>query len=68
MSGTLIVTLFISFFVFLVAFLGIGLRVFLKKDKEFRGTCASASPAVANEIGECSICGGDPNKCDTKSS
>ena len=50
--------------VFAFAMLGIGIKLWAKKDGEFSGTCASNNP-VFNEEGEpCSFCGARPDeKC-----
>lgn len=47
--------------VFLVAFVMLNLR-HIVTGKEFRGTCASASPALKNEVGECGLCGRKPGE------
>ena len=54
-------TALIIFTVFGVSFLLINL-CHLVKGEEFRGTCASASPAVTNEIGVCTMCGAKPGE------
>ncbi len=48
----------------LIAFAGIAIKILVKKDGEFAGTCASNNPLL-NEDGEpCSLCGAKPNeKC-----
>ena len=47
-----------------LAFAGIAIKLLVKKDGKFAGTCASQSPFL-NENGEsCSICGAKPEeKC-----
>lgn len=62
---TLLPTFIIAVGVLLFAFAGIGIRVLFKKDKEFRGTCASKNPMLKDEIGDCPVCGGKVEKCDT---
>lgn len=52
------VVLGIIFGVFALSFAMINIRYIFKKE-EFRGTCASANPALKDELGECSSCGGD---------
>lgn len=43
-----------------LAFAGIAIKIWAKKDGEFSGTCASNSPFL-NEDGEnCSFCGASP--------
>ena len=43
---------------------GFAIKMFFKSDGEFRGGCASNNPMLRNEIGECTVCGDDPNKCE----
>ena len=38
-------------------FIGIGIKIILKKDGEFAGTCASQSPFLNKEGETCSFCG-----------
>jgi len=47
-----------------LAFAGIAIKILVKKDGKFAGTCASNNPML-NENGEaCSICGARPEeKC-----
>ena len=47
-----------------LAFAGIAIKLLLKKDGKFEGTCASNSPFL-NKAGEpCSFCGAEPGeKC-----
>ena len=43
-----------------IAVLGISIKILLKKDGKFSGTCASNNPFL-NKAGEkCSYCGADP--------
>ena len=50
----------ISVFLIAIAFLGIAIKLILKKNGEFSGTCASQSPFL-NKSGEpCGICGKIP--------
>lgn len=46
----------IIFGVFTISFILINIRHVITGN-EFRGTCASANPALANEMGECGGCG-----------
>ena len=52
-------TLLIIFVVFGVSFALINIRHILVGE-EFRGTCASANPALKTEDGSCSFCGSKP--------
>jgi hypothetical protein len=49
-------TLAIIFAIFGASFLLLNVRYIFTK-QEFRGTCASNSEMLKNQIGECSICG-----------
>ncbi len=45
-------------------FAGIGIKILLKKNGQFSGTCASQNPLLNKEGESCSLCGADPNeKC-----
>ncbi len=52
----------LSILLLLIAFAGIAIKILVKKDGEFSGTCASNNP-VLNDSGEaCSLCGAKPNE------
>jgi|TARA_B110000902_G_scaffold241373_1_gene291674 hypothetical protein len=52
----------IGFMVFVFA--GIGIKILLKKNGEFSGTCASQSPYLNKEGEACGFCGALPEeKC-----
>jgi hypothetical protein len=40
-----------------LAFAGIAVKILLKKDGKFAGTCASNNPLFQNDEGSCSFCG-----------
>ena len=47
-----------------LAFAGIAVKILLKKNGEFAGTCASQSPFLNKEGEACSFCGASPEeKC-----
>jgi hypothetical protein len=47
-----------------VAFAGIAIKILVKKDGRFTGTCSSNNPLIQNEGGACGICGAKPDeKC-----
>ena len=47
-----------------LAFAGIAIKIWAKKDGKFAGTCASQSPFLNKEGESCSICGASPEeKC-----
>ena len=45
-----------------LAFAGIAIKILLKKNGEFAGTCASNNPMFQNDEGSCSFCGAKPNE------
>jgi hypothetical protein len=45
-----------------IAFAGIAIKILVKKDGEFAGTCASNNPLVGNQDGSCSVCGARPEE------
>ena len=52
----------IGFLVFV--FIGIGIKILLKKNGKFSGTCASQSPFLNTEGETCGLCGASPEeKC-----
>ena len=55
-------TLIVSVILIALVFAGIGLRILLVKDGEFRGTCATNNPMLKNQVGECTVCGGKPGE------
>jgi hypothetical protein len=43
---------------------GIGVKILLKKNGEFAGTCASNNPLLEEEGASCGVCGARPDeKC-----
>ncbi|MBW1296821.1 membrane or secreted protein [Aquimarina litoralis] len=46
----------------LVAFAGIAIKLWAKKDGKFAGTCASQSPFLNKEGESCSLCGKTPDQ------
>ena len=49
-----------------VAFAGIAVKLWLKKDGKFAGTCASQSPFLNSEGEACGFCGKLPSEQDCK--
>jgi len=45
-----------------IAFAGIAIKLLLKKDGEFAGTCASNNPMFQDDSGSCSVCGARPSE------
>lgn len=52
----------ISIFLLALAFAGIAIKIWAKKDGEFAGTCASNNPLVRKEGGVCGMCGAQPEE------
>ena len=47
-----------------LGFAGIAIKILVKKDGEFSGTCASNSPFLNKEGESCGLCGASPEeKC-----
>ena len=45
-------------------FAGVGVKILIKKNGKFAGTCASQNPFLNNEGESCGICGAKPEeKC-----
>tara|TARA_B100001758_G_C18237699_1_gene518832 strand:+ start:713 stop:910 length:198 start_codon:yes stop_codon:yes gene_type:complete len=51
--------IFISF-----VFIGIGIKILIKKDGSFSGTCASQNPLLNQEGEACGYCGKLPEECE----
>ena len=45
-----------------LAFAGIAIKIIVKKDGEFAGTCASNNPMLQEEGVTCSLCGASPQE------
>ena len=45
-----------------LAFAGIAIKILVKKNGEFAGTCASNNPYLKEEGGTCSVCGARPQE------
>lgn len=59
----------ISIIMLALAFSGIAIKLILKKDGKFSGTCASQSPFLNKEGENCSFCGATPEeKCKSEDS
>ena len=57
---------FITFLLVGLAFAGIAIKIILKKDGKFAGTCASASPFLNKDSEPCGICGKLPAETECK--
>ncbi len=49
-----------------LAFAGITIKIWSKKNGEFAGTCASQSPFLNNDGEACGFCGKQPDEQDCK--
>ena len=57
-------TILLSILLLGLAIAGIAVRILLKKDGQFSGTCSSNNPLLQKEDGVCSMCGAKPlEKC-----
>lgn len=56
-------SILLAVLVFGLCFAGIAIRLLFKKDKEFRGTCASNNPLLRKDDGSCSVCGQKVTEC-----
>lgn len=65
MSMTMLLTIGLSMAVFALYFLAMSVRLIFLKKGEFRGTCATQNPLLKSEMGDCDICGGKPELCET---
>jgi len=54
----------LSIILLAIAVAGIAIKVLVKKNGRFSGTCSSNNPLLQNEGGGCGICGAKPEeKC-----
>ena len=51
-----------------IGFAGIAIKLLLKKDGKFAGTCASNNPMLNEEGAPCSFCGAKPDEMCQKES
>ena len=45
-----------------IAFAGIAIKILLKKDGQFAGTCASNNPLLQEQGASCGLCGARPDE------
>ena len=57
-STIFLITIFMLAFVFA----GVGIKILLKKNGRFSGTCASQSPFLNKEGESCGLCGAKPEE------
>lgn len=58
--------LLLTFGLLALAFLGIAIKIWAKRDGKFAGTCASQSPFLNKEGEACGYCGKLPEEQDCK--
>ena len=64
---TFLTIFLITIFMLAFVFAGIGVKILLKKNGKFAGTCASQSPFLNKEGEACGICGATAEeKCKNK--
>mgnify|MGYP006893245516 CR=1 FL=1 len=57
-------TILLSIVFLSLAILGIAIKIVVKKNGKFSGTCSSNNPLIQNDGGACGICGAMPEqKC-----
>jgi hypothetical protein len=52
----------ISIVIIAVSIAGIAIKLLVKKNGQFSGTCSSNNPLLRDEVGSCGICGAKPNE------
>ena len=57
---TFLLTIFLVIFVFI----GMAIKILLKKNGEFAGTCASQNPLINKDGEACGLCGKMPEHCE----
>ena len=57
----------ITFVLLFLAFAGISIKIWGKKNGEFAGTCASQSPFLNKDNQPCGLCGKMPEETECKS-
>jgi len=60
--STSLITILLAIGLLGLAFAGIAVKIWAKKDGEFAGTCASNNPLVQKEGGSCGFCGARPEE------
>jgi len=53
---------FVAIGMIALAFAGIAIKILLKKNGEFTGTCASNNPMLREEGASCGVCGARPSE------
>jgi len=58
----MLLTILISIAFLALAFAGIAVKILLKKDGQFAGTCASNNPLLQEQGASCGLCGARPDE------
>ena len=53
-------TIILSIFLIAICFIGICIKILIKKNGQFSGTCASNNPFLNKNGEKCGYCGADP--------
>ncbi|TVR36507.1 MAG: membrane or secreted protein [Cryomorphaceae bacterium] len=53
---------FVAIGMLALAFAGIAIKILVKKDGQFSGTCASNNPLLREEGAACGVCGARPDE------
>lgn len=61
-------TVLIAILMLALAFAGIAIKILVKKDGQFAGTCASNNPMLQENGGTCGVCGARPEESCKKDS
>lgn len=59
-------TLLLTLIFMLLAFAGIGIKILIKKNGKFSGTCASQNPSLNKDGTPCGFCGKMPDDCENE--
>ncbi len=60
----MMIVIILSIIFVAVAIAGIAIKILVKKNGQFSGTCSSNNPLLKNDNGSCGICGARPEeKC-----
>lgn len=57
-----VLLIIVSVVLLALAFAGIAIKIIVKKDGKFAGTCASNNPVLQDQGVSCSVCGARPEE------
>jgi len=58
----MLTTILLTIVIIAFAIAGLAIKIIVKKDGEFTGTCSSNNPYLKNQLGECNVCGKKPEE------